>query len=138
MDKIAIAKIKLYHLLINKPVEKLTETEIDIGYHLAKDKDIQFMFDMQNILDRRKETPVMKELKIETPYSVFMRTFGIWKIIVDTLSVICTLFAIYFFIKNNMNNCMFFLLSVVVLKLENMEIMTEKSFVERELYNEKD
>jgi hypothetical protein len=55
-QELATAKRKLYHLLLLKPVDKLTATEVDIGYALVKDKDIQVCFDeMKKALRKTKE-----------------------------------------------------------------------------------
>ena len=35
------AKIKLYSLILAKQTDKLTDNEVDLGYCLAKDSDIQ-------------------------------------------------------------------------------------------------
>ena len=35
------AKIWLYSLLLKKSNDELTDTEVDIAYHLSKDNDIQ-------------------------------------------------------------------------------------------------
>jgi len=41
MNELKQAKIKLYTLLLKKPVDDLTEQEINIVYELAFDKDIK-------------------------------------------------------------------------------------------------
>lgn len=35
------AKVWLYHLLLKKSNDELTDTEVDILFHLSKDRDIQ-------------------------------------------------------------------------------------------------
>lgn len=45
MNEILEAKRRLYYLLMTKPTDELTGSEIDVAYYLAKDKDIQSIFD---------------------------------------------------------------------------------------------
>lgn len=41
MDEILKSKINLYKLLLKKPPDDLSSTEVDLIYHLAKDEEIQ-------------------------------------------------------------------------------------------------
>lgn len=43
-EKLLEAKRELYSLLLKKDVDTLTENEVDIMFHLAKDKQIQELF----------------------------------------------------------------------------------------------
>ncbi len=39
--KLLNAKLALYNLLLHKDIDELTESEVDLGYQLAFDKDVQ-------------------------------------------------------------------------------------------------
>jgi len=56
MQEIRRAKIKLYRLIISvkNPTKKLTKNEIDIGYYLSQDSDIQKFLDDALNLQKRK------------------------------------------------------------------------------------
>jgi hypothetical protein len=43
--EISICKMKLYHALLKKDSNELTDNEVDIAYLLSKDADIQKIID---------------------------------------------------------------------------------------------
>ena len=61
-ERIKKAKLKLYGALRQKPVEKLTDTEIEIQYQLSMDSDVQEFFDKL-----RKQMNEMPRHHLEIP-----------------------------------------------------------------------
>lgn len=57
------AKIKLYHELLAIEEEKLSETDIELGFQLAKDADIQNL--LSNTIKKQSEMISMKESKVK-------------------------------------------------------------------------
>ena len=51
-ERIKKAKLKLYGALRQKPVEKLTDTEIEIQYQLSMDSDVQEFLGSVNLMPR--------------------------------------------------------------------------------------
>jgi len=49
MNQTKRAKIMLYHALLQKDPDTLTDTEIEIGYQLSKDAEIQQVFERAKI-----------------------------------------------------------------------------------------
>jgi len=52
------SKLRLYHALLNTPVELMTYNEIDLGVLLARDEDIQAILDK----DKTKERAMLKKV----------------------------------------------------------------------------
>jgi len=55
MNKLIEAKIRLSILLLEQPIEEKTDAEINIGYELSKDDDIQAILKKAVEEDKKKE-----------------------------------------------------------------------------------
>ncbi len=51
------SKLRLYHALLNTPIEVMTYNEIDLGVLLARDEDIQAILNK----DKTKERAMLKK-----------------------------------------------------------------------------